>query len=316
MQNTNNNYKKYAHKLPMPATIAREDTLESVTKEPFVTFPRYLTEHLRNHLITYRELELYFWMRMHANMLGIASVNIRAILDDLPHFQSTDYISKLLRSLRNKKYIYYYDRKGYRGSFDVHFGDWLIKGHKTKQLDRFFNNTLVRGGDSIISEAVANNTPTLTTYSPRLHRQEAAENTSDNLCVDTSTVRGTNKDKEIEKEKNTNELSNLEKADEKHCKVLTRDFVPKNDNERRCKHIAMEIQDANINFTLSILRNENEGGIEVLEEAFAEFKKMRQYYIQIDKPLRKPAAFFNECVKNAKENKKYNPKSTKYSHLS
>ncbi len=283
---------------------------EEPEKEPFIPFPRYLTEDLRNHLMTYRELELYIWMRLDANMYGIARVNIHAILDDLPHLRSIDRITKILRSLRRKRYIYYEERKGRRGSFNVRFDYWLLKGGEVQNLDRFFESKEVRSQDRAEVLGAEDVRMPLVPPSPRLDGQKYRINTGVRLLDNNPFVRSDKND--IEKEKKKYDISSSNKKEKPLKKVVTRDFVPNTTAEQRCKEIALEIEDPYINFAMSVLQNTEWGGLDVLEEGLSEYRKAKRDYETKGKRVSNTAAFFNFFVKKAIENKKTIRKSNKY----
>lgn len=310
MENLNNILKKYKYEPTTPPP--QKGSKKEPVKEPFIPFPRYLTEHLRNHLITYRELELYVWMRLHANMYGIAAISTHAMLGDLPHFKSVDYITKILRSLLKKKYVYYQDRKGHRGSFNVHFGDWLLKGGKVKQLDRFFDGGNVRGEDIPEMKGLTEVAPTLSEESRRWSSQETKGNADENSFIDTHSVRGDKNDNEIEKEKKKYDISSSSKEEKTLKKVRTSDFVPNTTAERRCKETAMEVGDPYINFAMSVLKNNEYGGLDVLEDGLSEYRKAKQGYEAKGKRIGNPAALFNSFIKKAMENKKHAKRFSKY----
>ena len=57
MEHIGNNLKKFSFEQPAPRP--QESSKKEPKKEPFIPFPRFLVEHYRNRLITYRELELF-----------------------------------------------------------------------------------------------------------------------------------------------------------------------------------------------------------------------------------------------------------------
>lgn len=107
----------------------------------FVTLPRKIISDVLNGRMSGAEFFAYAWIRGKGNPYGVAQVSIGEIVAVYPHRVSPNHIYKLVRALRTKKYIYYPDRAGRRGAFEVHMGDWLLpdKGG-VKTLDRFFNS--------------------------------------------------------------------------------------------------------------------------------------------------------------------------------
>jgi hypothetical protein len=286
----------------LPTSLSREG-FNKPDKEPFISFPRYLTEHLRNRLITYRELELYVWIRLHANMFGIAIINTYAIGDDLPHFKSSDYITKILRSLREKKYIFYYDRQGHRGSFEVHFGDWLLKGGKVKQLDKFFGMKKVRSEHAPNKTNESEVVPSSNDETPKSNNQEIPLNTDNFSNDENSIVRSGKNDKETENTEHTERVVDDSLPKKKTIKktlirekIRTSEFEPLNPAEAKCQEIALAVNDDYINFILSKLYHKY-GGVDAIIEAYDNFEEIERIGDEKNDPIENHAAMFNYCLR-------------------
>lgn len=287
MESTSDNLKRYK---PEPREVGSKD---DSTKEPFIPFGRYLTEHYRGHKITYRELELYLWMRLHANKFGIADISTGKILDDLHHFKSVDYITKTLRSLRRKRYISYQDRKGHRRSFDVRFDYWLGEGGIVWTLGNEGRYEL-RGENLSSNSTEMDVTPRSDTQTPKLNGQEQAENNALPAVV----VRGDKNDKEIEKENRDYSSSTPLREKKTWKEIPTLGFKWKDDNEKRCYEIAIEVDDEYMDYILSRLYHKY-GGIEVIEEGYKRFEEgMRAADNNLD-DIGITAAFFNHFLEGA-----------------
>lgn len=103
-----------------------EDEIES-QEMSFTINPRQIFYDYNKGLITTAERTLLLWMRVQGTPYGFAHFNMKALAEDT--FTKTvdpSYINRLLGSLRDKGYIYYKDRKGCRGSFQVHFDYWIV----------------------------------------------------------------------------------------------------------------------------------------------------------------------------------------------
>jgi hypothetical protein len=112
-----------------------EDELES-QEVSFTINPRQIFYDYNNGLITTAERTLLLWMRLQGTPYGFAHFNMKALAEDT--FTKTvdpSYINRLLGSLRSKGYIYYKDRKGCRGSFQVHFDYWIVSKGIVLRLD-------------------------------------------------------------------------------------------------------------------------------------------------------------------------------------
>jgi translation elongation factor EF-1beta len=235
-------------------------------------------------------------------MYGISSVNVPSILSNLTHLKSADYVTKIIRTLRSKKYIYYQDRKGHRGSFEVRFDYWLGKKGVIFTFDATQGGKYIRGPSKSVEDSDSEVPSKLSNKNPRLDIESGLVNTVDIAKYRPDFLRGGNND--TEKEKETNDLSNSNNEIVKQPKVTTLDFIPKSYEEQRCKEIAIEIGDLYMNFTISVLRDKK-GGIDLLEEAISAFKEAKSAYSQKGTPIRNSGALFNKIIKGLRERNKY-----------
>ena len=112
-----------------------EDKIES-QEVSFTINPRQIFYDYNNGLISTAERTLLLWMRLQGTPYGFAHFNMKALAEDA--FTKTvdpSYINRLLGSLRNKGYLYYKDRKGCKGSFQVHFDYWIVGKGLMLRLD-------------------------------------------------------------------------------------------------------------------------------------------------------------------------------------
>ena len=115
-----------------------DDKVES-QQMSFTINPRQILYDYNNGRITKAERTLLLWMRLQGNPYGFGSFNMKALAEDtFPKPVQPSYINRLLGALREKGYIYYKDRKGCRGSFQVDFDYWIVN----KQLIRRFDGGL------------------------------------------------------------------------------------------------------------------------------------------------------------------------------
>jgi len=107
--------------------------------ENWVAMPRRFASDRRSGNISSSEFALLMWLRVNGNPYGIAVVSLKDINEDVFDGKFTiSYVNKLILSLRKKRYIHYESRAGRRGSFEVHFGDWILPDKNIRSLDRYF----------------------------------------------------------------------------------------------------------------------------------------------------------------------------------
>jgi hypothetical protein len=258
--------------------------------EPYITIPRYIVDDVRDGKITYREYELYVWIRLQANPYGISTTSTESIRSDLQHFKSTDWVSKTLRSLRSKKYLHYKERQGHRGSFRINFGDWILKGGKIKQIKHLFDGEELRSENGETTEkssevGLDNASATPKSDEPKPETKSVNEEDKSNFGV-----RSPHTDTETQKDIETQRIVGNQKT---FKGVATRYYFPKSDDERRCKEIATEVEDPCMDFILKMLR---EHGIETINDAKIMYDQIRTENEHNGKPTKNPPALFNWCV--------------------
>ena len=117
---------------------------DEIKLENWIAYKRDIASLLRNRVINKNEYFLYLHLRLNCNPYGICSTNINAIRSDIFSNVSTNYITKLLLSLKSKRLVWFARRQGSRSSFELHFGDFILPTKKISSLDSLFDNDLVR----------------------------------------------------------------------------------------------------------------------------------------------------------------------------
>ena len=110
--------------------------MEEQEMSNYVILPRSIAKDYRDGRLTIAERNLYFWLRISGNPYGIAHVDMDNLAKE--SFNSSvdkSYINKLLLSLKSKRYVWYKERKGRRGSFELHMGDWILPSKQIKTLE-------------------------------------------------------------------------------------------------------------------------------------------------------------------------------------
>jgi len=236
--------------------------------EPFIPVPRFITEDVANGKMTYREYELYIWMRLHTNIYGIATEIVSGLLGDLPHFKSEDNISKFLRSLRSKKYISYPIRQGRRGSFEIRFYDWLYDKKEIRPSGRHLNEDKLRSLEEASMEEMSEVSQNQTPQAPTLNSEIDIESIDKNQTYAGAKLRSHNNDTDTE-----HKIENYGNTLEKPFRgTLVKDFSPTSPETSRCREIAEDVKETYINPLLSVL---NKDGLWIIEKAWGALKEDR-----------------------------------------
>ena len=115
---------------------------------PFVTIPRSYAEDYRERRITKPERQMLEWLRQLGNPYGIAVVDLESLAADcLSAGSKKNYANKLLLSLKRKRYIYYDERRGGRGSFQVHLDLWPLprkRNERDSKVKRITAHAIVK----------------------------------------------------------------------------------------------------------------------------------------------------------------------------
>ncbi len=256
----------------------------------FVTFPRKITGEYRNGSLTKDELFVYMWVRLNANPYGIAITSFSDIKNDLFKGRTSEnYINKIFISLKKKRYIYYTRRSGRRGSFEVHFDEWILPTKKVRTLDKFFNLEDVRGLDSIEEEHKEEESQNLGSGSQRIDEIKSDINTLVSSLSSGKQVRASHNDKNNNKNNDINRKEIVSNKEE----ILVSSFKPSSYNEEQCLKIALELGEKNMNYLLGI---KSKHGFSLISSAWSRFKED-----SVGKQIGNKPAYFNGIVKNLVE---------------
>jgi len=260
--------------------------METAKIDNYVILPRYIATDYRGGKLSIPERNLFLWLRVNGSPYGIAIVDMTTYANET--FNSPvdkSYINKLLLSLKSKRYIWYMERAGRRGSFDVHMGDWILPSKHLKTLDKHFGDIPVIG-DRASEEASKTEVSIENSFlSQSLGMQKTVALSSESFKNVGKLIRGYDNDNNKEKE---NEKDSLQSLSLKKRDFSLGGFRESSYEELKCKEIASAIADADVSFCYGIYKKY---GLTILERALTEFQK--------SDGLNKdnPPAFFNSIVK-------------------
>lgn len=259
--------------------------MEELKLDNYVVTPRYIASDYRNGKITIPERNLWLWLRVCGSPYGIATVSLETLAKETFNKPvDKNYINKLLLSLKSKKYVWYSDRTGRRGSFELHMGDWILPSKYIKTLDKYFEGDVVRGEKLMETYGIPEVETEVTDLSQSFEVQNTVASLNESREKIRALIRGLDNDKEKDKEKDKDSLQSLpfKKEDYSFGK-----FTESSYEAMRCKQIAIETSDKNVAYCIGIYRKY---GLNVLEKALKEFN--------LSNGLSKdnPPAFFNSLV--------------------
>jgi len=263
----------------------------STKLENFVIFPRSILDRLRRGELSRNEFMALCYIRLSGNPFGIAVASLENIRNDVFRGKvSLNYCNKLMLSLKRKRLIYYEERSGRRGSFEVHLGDWSLPNKEVKTLDHFFGQEPVRGEGKTLS--VVSQTSPAPSQSLEGMKQQLVERLSMNSAL--HSVRPSYTDTETDIETNGNrEAHNGINPDRL---VRVNEFVPMKQEEEACWKIARALGEEHINPMLALYTKH---GINVLLVACGLLQEDAQ-----KKQIENKGAYFEAIVKRLVESRK------------
>jgi len=235
-------------------------------KDFYIT-PRKIGRDLRSGDLTPDEWKVYMYIRQSGNPYGVAAISLEDIRNDLYKSRkppSISYFNRIVLSLKSKRYIYFKERRGRRGSFEVYLGDWVLPDKTIKTLAVFFGQDEVRGEGAGEVRTQSEVNQNLSTPSQRLAEQKESVLECFSFDQLNEPVRGLNNDNDTDKE-NDKYVYRSKTPFKKERLTPVTTFMPNNSDEQRCQDIADELGEKHMNPILAILRKR---GLGVIDEAY------------------------------------------------
>lgn len=212
----------------------------------FVLFPRQILQDLRDGKITPTEYNTCVYVRHCGNPYGVTYTSLTSLSS---HFGYTEnYTNKLLLSLKAKGYLYYESRTGRKGDFALHFADFIRPDGKV---------TSIPNQRSVALQSDISQSPAVEIPSPTPSKAQSIANIHKTLGLD---VRGSNNDKETEKE-NENSKTFVDSVES---------YSPEDAKEQLYKDIAIELEEKSM---IRILKTKNKYGHAIVEKAWLLYTK-------------------------------------------
>lgn len=259
--------------------------MKEIKLDNYVITPRYIKTDYFEGKLTKPERNLLLWLRVCGSPYGIATVSMDSLSDDTFN-QSVDknYINKLLLALKRKRYVWYSDRTGRRGSFEVHMGDWILPSKHIKTLDKYFNEDGVRGENLMENYGKTEVSPENEVLSQSFKVKNTVVPASESKEKIRALIRGYDNDNNKEKDNDNESLSSLSLKEREHSFI---NFKVNSYEDQKCKEIAHAVGDKDVAYCIGIYRKH---GLGVLEKAFEEFNDSEGLRME------NPPAFFNSLV--------------------
>jgi hypothetical protein len=227
----------------------------------FVPFPKEYAEALRSGNLAPAEFLILCYVRILSSPYGIASVSFENVINDILLGKTKNYANKIMLSLKSKKRIYYQDRSGRRGSFDVYLPDIRTPEGKITSIEKYFIGNVIgdseeptpRGYKDSQSYAISNQS---------FRSENGQENKGPFAHTSKEQIRGPYNDKDKDN------LNTLGKKLFKGTPVSN--FFPRDNEEERTKEIALAIGETYIEPLLKVTRGK---GFWYVEKAYDLYKE-------------------------------------------
>ena len=244
----------------------------------WVPLMRKIASDKRGGKLSTPEYRLYTWMLNNSNPQGISVVNLEALnMDVFDNTVEINSVNKWLISLKKKRYIYYEKRSGRRGSFEVKFGNIMIKRGWVTSLDEYFATD-----GNLDRTPAAEHTQSLVIEEQRLNSKKTVINYTQDKDLQSLRSRGLKKHTDNEKYKDRYRGE----------KISINSYQPNSHETWRCREIAKEVGEKDMTYILSVNKKH---GIDLLERAFVDFKSVDSSAIK-NKP-----AYFNKIIQGLTE---------------
>ncbi len=243
--------------------------------------PRLLADAFSDKNLTFSEFVVLTWIWLRADYIkGYFSTSYRTLVENLRGNIKYDAMRKVVSSLRKKRYINFANHKGVTGSFPVYVVGFYLAN---KQILNWEDT------EKKLAITTSSQPPAFEDTDP----ENNLEGVNHNLEHENEPAQG----RFIGKPPNTFTTANNDNEKEKNKKsiidnpISTSRFVPRNSDEQRCKEIATYLEETDMRFILSGLRDY---GLPHLERNFGELKEREAAGKVKDK-----RRYFNKLVKNS-----------------
>ncbi|MDP3948612.1 MAG: hypothetical protein Q8Q17_01535 [bacterium] len=246
----------------------------------YIVIPREIRAMRLRGELSKAEFDVYVWTRLACSAYGIVQTSLEDIMNDALSGCTKNYANKILLGLRSKKLVWYEERQGRRGSFEIHHGDFLTLDGQIKTLDKYFGTGIVR---SESKSDIPNRSEVSAEVSAKIQKfdnSESEEKSMQSFGDITELFRSIDNDryKEKDKDKIDNRASSLKG-------IPVEEFKPKDNDESRCLEIAQALGENDMRFILSALRR---CGLSKVEGAWG--------LVREGKNINNPRKYFNSVI--------------------
>lgn len=249
-------------------------------KNSWVPLYRRVYELFINKEITLGAYNLYPHICMTTHKYAKSVVSIEEVKNLLFKGKQNNTVLKYFHELKNHRLIYFEDRTGKSGPFEVLVMKIFLPGGKMTNPSNYFPDI-----ENYVAPSYVTAKSEVGGKNHRLKKEVNEAGGVNKASEDSDKITGNNNDNDKYKDKLNIDISNNEGY---RCINLTDDFKPKDWNEGEIKRMASALGDSCLDFYLKHYR---EGNFWALEEAFIDYQE-----ISPGGTINNPSAWFNKRV--------------------
>lgn len=226
----------------------------------WINFNRDILDIYSARIITRAEYLTYLHLRLCCTPYAKCKTSLADIRTDVFGNKATiSYVNKILLSLKSKRLIWYADRKGSRGSFDVHFDNFILPEGKISNIQKNFDTSSVRAPIGCEATLRSEATTEVKNGNQMLESTKKALIKRYSSGINYDDLRGNNNDNDNENDNNIIDSNNSFKE------IDVSSYKPNSYEEEKCRDMASTLGEKNMNFILSVLKKH---GFNVAERAY------------------------------------------------
>jgi len=247
-----------------------------IDNNDYVKLPRSIKTALVDGYLRFEEYSVLVWLWINANpRIGKAHVSYAGLSKDFKEKYSKNHINRLMLALKRKKWIWFPVQQGRRSSFHVDIANYpLSNGGFVDLANR--NKQKSGRSENDMSEQTPAEVPTeVGNIRQKLKDEKNALVERFSFTSESSVGRSPKNDTDKENKNN------------RSTRRPVRSFSPRTYEEERCLEIARYLEEADMSFMLSALR---EHGLVKLERTYQQMRDSPEGSIQ------RKGAYFNTLL--------------------
>jgi hypothetical protein len=251
----------------------------------FIRIYRYIVDdYLIHKKITLDEFIVLLWLILNANPHnGLVNTSYIATSVELSSRYTKNEINKICLSLKVKKYIHFKNQQGRRSSFNIEIHNYPLANGTFKNVYGSVLSDPSRSDNTLSTPIVAEVTPEAERTLQKLKGIKDGDNQQDSSIQSKPLSRSTNNNKDIYK-------NNSLRIADKYA-IPVDDFQTQDDDDDFCKDIALDFEDENMSFVLSL---RDRYGIGEIRKAY---KSMEWFSSGGEHGLNNPKAYLLSILK-------------------